>query len=58
MTGLRFFGAAGGAIFAVLALIAFAIAPGASSANGVAVLDYAAHGTATLWQAGLVGIAA
>lgn len=59
MTGLRFFGAAGGAIFAVLTLIAFAIAPGPSSANGVTVLDYyAAHGTATLSQAGLVGIGA
>jgi hypothetical protein len=58
MDGLRYFGAAGGAISAILTLIAFAIAPGPSSANGVTVLEYyAAHGTATMWQAGLVGIA-
>jgi hypothetical protein len=56
MERLRLFGAAGGAAFAVVTLIAFVIAPGPSSASGETVLEYyAAHGTATLWQASLAG---
>ena len=58
MERLRLFGAAGGAVFAVLAVIAFAIASGPSSANGATVAEYySAHGTATLWQASLIGFA-
>jgi hypothetical protein len=58
MERLRLLGAAGGAAFAVLVLIALAIAPGPSSARGVTVVEYyAAHRTATLWQAVLVGFA-
>ncbi len=54
---LRLFGAAGGAVFAIVALVAFAIAPGPSSANGTTVVEYySAHATATLWQAALVAL--
>lgn len=50
------FGAAGGVWFAILALIGIAIAPGPSSAKGSAVVEYyAAHKTAALWQAVLIG---
>jgi hypothetical protein len=53
---LRLFGAAGGGLFAILAVIAFAIAPGPSSAGGATVADYySAHGGATMWQASLLG---
>jgi hypothetical protein len=56
MERVRLFGAAGGAVFAILAMVAFAIAPGPSSAHGVDVVEYfSAHGTATLWQAALIG---
>jgi len=56
---LRLLGASGGAIFAVLALVAFLIHAGPSSDEGVAVAEYySANGTATLWAAALVGVAA
>jgi hypothetical protein len=55
---LRLCGAAGGAVFAILVVIAFAIASGPSSASGATVAEYySAHGTATLWQASLIGFA-
>jgi hypothetical protein len=58
MDRLRLLGAAGGAVFAILVVIAFAIASGPSSANGATVAEYySAHGTATLWQASLIGLA-
>ncbi len=58
MGRLQLFGAAGGAVFAVLVVIAFAIASGPSSANGATVAKYySAHGTAALWQACLIGFA-
>jgi len=44
-------GAAAGAVFAIVALIAFLIAPGPSSGSGAAVVDYySAHSNAALWQ--------
>ena len=53
MERLRLFGAAGGAVFAVLVVIAFAIAPGPSNAHGDTVVEYySAHGTAVAWEAG------
>lgn len=56
---LRLAGAASGAAFAVLAFAAFLLAPGPSSSDGVAVVEYyAAHATATFWAATLVGLAA
>jgi hypothetical protein len=56
MDRLRLFAAAGGAVFAIVTLVAFAIAPGPSSTDGETVVEYyAAHGTATLWAASLVG---
>jgi hypothetical protein len=55
---LRLLGAAGGTAFAVLVLVALAIVPGPSSADGVTVVEYySTHGTAALWQAVLVGFA-
>jgi hypothetical protein len=52
----RLLGAAGGAVFAVVTLLAFAIAPGPSSASGVDVVEYyTAHGDAAVWQAVLAG---
>ena len=43
-------------MFAILTLIAFLIAPGPSSANGVTVVEYyTAHGDAAIWQAVLAG---
>jgi hypothetical protein len=57
MEMLRLFAAAGGAVFAILVVIAFAIAPGPSSARGDTVVEYySAHGTAVAWQAGLVAV--
>jgi hypothetical protein len=57
MERLRLLGAAGGAVSAILVVIAYAIAPGPSSANGETVFRYySAHGTAVAWQAALVGI--
>jgi hypothetical protein len=56
MARIRLLGAAGGAVFAILTLIAFLIAPGPSSANGVTVVEYyTAHGDAAVWQAVLAG---
>jgi hypothetical protein len=44
-------------VSAILVVIAYAIAPGPSSANGETVVRYySAHGTAVAWQAALVGI--
>ena len=56
---LRLAGASCGAVFAVLALIAYAINTGPSSGDGVTVVEYySTHESATLWQAALVGLAA
>ena len=56
MERLRLLGAAGGAVFAVVVVVAFAIAPGPSSAADVKVIDYyTAHGNAAIWQAVLAG---
>ena len=56
---LQLVGAAGGAVFAVLALAAFALNPGPSSGDGVTVVEhYSTHGTQTLWATALVGLAA
>jgi hypothetical protein len=50
------FGAAGGALFAILVFVGIAIAPGPSSAKGSTVAEYfATHKTVTLWQAVLAG---
>jgi hypothetical protein len=58
MERLRLVGAAGGGLFSVLVVIAFAIASGPSSADGATVVRYySANSTATLWQASLVGFA-
>ena len=59
MARVRLVGAGGGAIFAILGLVAFVVNPGPSSLNGETVVAYySAHGTATTWQAALVGLAA
>jgi len=43
-------------VFAILTLIAFLIAPGPSSANGVTGVEYyTVHGDAAIWQAVLAG---
>jgi len=56
---LRSLGAAAGAVFAIVALFAFLIAPGPSSGNGIGVVDYfSAHSSAALLQATLVGLSA
>lgn len=56
---MRAIGGGAGLVFAVLAAVGFAIAPGPDSASGIAVVDYyAEHDTATLWQASLFGVAA
>ena len=56
---LRLVGASGGAIFAVLAFVAFLMNRGPSSSDGLTVVEhYTAHGTATLWGAALVGVGA
>jgi hypothetical protein len=58
MERLRVVGAAGGCVFAILVVSAFAIASGPSSAGGATVAAYySAHGTAVLWQASLIGVA-
>jgi uncharacterized membrane protein len=58
MERLPLLGAAGGAMFAVVAIVAYAIAPGPSSGYGPTVVEYyTAHGTAALWQSVLVGVA-
>jgi hypothetical protein len=57
--GSRLVGAAGGAAFSVLALIALLIAPGPSSAGGRTVVTYfATHASAVLAQAVLFGFGA
>jgi hypothetical protein len=59
MQSLRLLCALSGAAFAILALVAYAINTGPSSADGLTVIEYySAHGTATAWQAVLVGLAA
>src|SRR5215216_3162267 len=59
MHRLRPLGALGGAAFASLALVAYAINTGPSSGDGLTVIEYySAHGSATAWQAALVGVAA
>lgn len=56
MERLRLLGAAGGAAFAILTVVAFAIAQGPSSAADVKVIEYyTAHGNAAIWQAVLAG---
>lgn len=51
-------GAAGGALFSALVVIAFVIAQGPSSARGDTVVAYySEHGTAVAWQAAIVGVA-
>ena len=56
MERLRLLGAAGGAVFAVVIAVAFAIAPGPSSAGDVKVIEYYTdHGDAAIWQAVLAG---
>jgi hypothetical protein len=56
MERLRLLGAAGGAVFSILIVVAFAIAPGPSSAADVKVIDYyTAHGNTAIWQAVLAG---
>jgi len=56
MERLRLLGAAAGAVFAVLVVAAFAIAPGPSTAADVKVVDYyTEHGDAAIWQAVLAG---
>jgi hypothetical protein len=56
MESIRLFGAAAGAAFAILIVVAFAIAPGPSSAADVKVIDYyTQHGNAAIWQAVLAG---
>jgi hypothetical protein len=58
MAWTRQLGAASGAAFAVLTLVASAIAPGPESASGVHVVEYyTEHGDAALWQAVLAGFA-
>ena len=56
---LRLLGAFGGALFAVLALVAWMIHTGPSSDEGLTVVEYySTHETATLWGAALFGVAA
>jgi pimeloyl-ACP methyl ester carboxylesterase len=54
---LRLCRAAGLATLSVLVFVSLAIAPDASSAKGVTVVEFSTHKTATLWQAALVGLA-
>ena len=54
---LQLLGALGGALFAVLTLVAYLLNTGPSSGRGVTVVEYyTEHGTATLWGAALLGI--
>jgi hypothetical protein len=56
MERLRLLGAAAGAVFSIVIVIAFAIAPGPSSAADAKVIDYyTTHGNAAIWQAVLGG---
>src|SRR5262245_64733335 len=55
---LRILGALGGAVFAVLTLLAYTMNAGPSSSDGVTVVEYyTSHGSTTLWGAALVGVA-
>jgi hypothetical protein len=56
MERIRLLGAAGGAVFAIVTVVAFVIAPGPSSSADVKVIEYyTAHGNAAIWQAVLAG---
>jgi hypothetical protein len=56
MERLRLLGAASGAVFAIVTVVAFAITQGPSSAADVKVIDYyTQHGNAAIWQAVLAG---
>jgi hypothetical protein len=56
MERIRLLGAAGGAVFAIVTVVAFVIAPGPSSAADVKVIEYyTEHGNAAIWQAVLAG---
>jgi hypothetical protein len=56
MGPFRLLGAAAGGVFAVLTVVAFAIAPGPSSAADVRVIEYyTQHGNAAVWQGVLAG---
>jgi len=56
MERLRLLGAATGAIFAVVTIVAFAMTPGPSSAADANVIAYyTEHGDAAIWQAVLAG---
>jgi hypothetical protein len=58
MERLRLFGAAAGAVAAIVGLVALFISPGPSSAHGATVVAYySAHSTATFWQATLAAFA-
>jgi hypothetical protein len=59
MSRLRQFGAAGGTLFAVFVVIAYAIDPGPSSPDGPSIVNYySTHATQGRMSAVLVGIAA
>jgi len=56
MERFRLLGAAAGGVFAIVIVVAFAIATGPSSAADVKVIAYyTEHGNAAIWQAVLVG---
>lgn len=56
MERIQLLGAAGGAVFAILTVVAFVIAPGPSSAADLKVIEYyTEHGNAAIWQAVLAG---
>ncbi len=56
---LRLAGAVSGAAFAILAFVAFLLAPGPSSSDGVTVVEYyTTHASRTFWAAALIGLAA
>jgi len=56
---MRLLGALGGAVFAILTLVAYAFNTGPSSGYGVTVVEYySTHKTETLWGAALIGLAA
>src|SRR5262245_3924853 len=56
MERLRLLGAAAGAVFAALTIVAFGISPGPSSAADTKVIEYyTEHGGAAIWSAVLAG---
>jgi hypothetical protein len=58
MARVRLLGAAAGAAFTALTLIAALFGPGPESAGGVDVIEYyTEHGDAVIWQAVLIGFA-